>query len=346
MDTRHILYFLGLLSRETSGHEEELAGIYKRALDENDDVKMMRSLYEDCSFYGALGRSTSESAKKKLESVYSDVAHSLDILSEIKIENEAILHEIARCDSLMRSPYPFSEAITMLRKRSVPKYMEALNIIASTCVHMLLVYKGPEATKYLVWEDAAGFREKLYAVNTKFLPALLDITRPGYYWVIRRKNLGGKALFGGFGYYLTRESAKDMELIARAYETEPVGTHAWLNVRAYQSGENDVPLCWGTGNLTSLTPANAIQSLQKKLITDLRSPEGAELGKKMPAPSVLMYTLSDHRYYCITPDELVKAMNQWQTGHEIAIRRASHRCLFCGKPLRWRGLVCPEHFNV
>lgn len=34
MDSKKVLYFLGLLNRETSGHTDEIAEIYKRALDE------------------------------------------------------------------------------------------------------------------------------------------------------------------------------------------------------------------------------------------------------------------------------------------------------------------------
>lgn len=345
MDTSRVLFFLDLLSSNTSGHGEELADMYRRALDENDDVKTLRSLYEDCVFYGELGRSASGSAEQKLKSVYVDVHHALDILSDIKIENEAMLHEIARCDTLMRSPYPFRDSVTILKKKSVPGYMEALTAIAGACVYMILVYKGPEGIKYLQWEDKAGFREKLYAVNTKFLPAVLELRTPGYYWVIKRNTVGGKALFGGHGFYLSMEPARDMELMARAYQTERVGTHAYLNVGAFSSGENDVPLCWGAGNLTSLTPAIALQALGNSLITGLRTPNFMELQRQTPSPSVLMQILSDRHHYCITPDELVKAMNQWQAGHEIESRKAAGRCLFCGRQLRRKTLVCPEHFS-
>ena len=345
MDTSRVLFFLNVLSSNTSGHNEELADMYKRALDENDDVKLLKSLYENCNFYGELGRSTSKSAEQKLKSVYIDVQHALEILSDIKIENEAMLHEIARCDDLMHSPYPFRDSITVLKKKSVPGYMDALTAIAGACVYMILQYSGPDGIKYLHWEDKAGIREKLYAVNTKFLPAVLELKIPGYYWVIKRKALGGKTLFGGYGYYMSMVPARDMELMARTYQTEPIGTHAYLNIRALGTGENDVPLCWGTGNLTSLTPANALQALGNKLITDLRAPSVRELQKQMPSPAVLMHNLSDRFHYCITPDELVKAMNQWQTGHEIELRKASGRCLFCGRQLKRRTLVCPEHFQ-
>ena len=36
MDTRKVIYFLNILRSNTTGHSEELANIYKKALDEND----------------------------------------------------------------------------------------------------------------------------------------------------------------------------------------------------------------------------------------------------------------------------------------------------------------------
>ena len=213
---------------------------------------------------------------------------------------------------------------------------------------MLLIYNGPDAIRDLKWSDENDFKDKLYAVNNKLLPEILKLRRPGYYWVIRRKSLGGKALFGGDGFYLTYESVRDIDRMAMGFKVEPVGTHAFLNAAAFDLEEKDVPLCWGTGNLTSLTPANAIEALGKVLVTELKSPSGAELAGKMPAPTVLMTILADERHYCITPDVLVRAMNQWVTGHEIRARKETGRCLFCGRPLegRRRPLVCPSHFNI
>lgn len=346
MDSRRVLYFLNFLNDHTTGHGEELSKLYTQALDENDDVSRMKFLYENCSFYGELGRTTSKNVEKLLKAVYSDVDKALEIISEIKIENEVILHEIERCDELMHSPYPFRDSVTVLRKKAVPGYIGALDSIASACIYLLIVYKGIESLASYSWDDSAGLREKLYTVNNRLLPAILELKRPGYYWVIKRKNLGGKALFGGSGYFLSYESAKQAKFMTKGYKTEPVGAHAYLNVNAFDEEANNVPLCWGTGYITSLTPANAIQAIGKHLVTDLKTPTKEHLAYKMPAPAVLMRTLSGRNHYCITADELVKAMNQWQTGHEIEVRRATGRCLFCGNVVKRGNLICPKHFEL
>lgn len=51
MDTKRVLYFLGVLNKETTGHSGELAQLYNRALDENDDVMKLKMLLNDCVYY-------------------------------------------------------------------------------------------------------------------------------------------------------------------------------------------------------------------------------------------------------------------------------------------------------
>ena len=55
---------------------------------------------------------------------------------------------------------------------------------------------------------------------------------------------------------------------------------------------------------------------------------------------------SDCKMFCITPDELLLAMNQWQVGHEIEKRKETHNCLFCGKHVDGNKLICPSHFTT
>ena len=121
---------------------------------------------------------------------------------------------------------------------------------------------------------------------------------------------------------------------------------AFLNIDAYESGEYDVPFCWGIGNIVSASPDTAILFLQNSVATKLRSPQSSELRRKMPTPLECAKQLSDGAMFCITPDELLLTMNQWQVGHEIEERKRTHNCLFCGKHVDGNRLVCSSHFTT
>lgn len=346
MDSRKVLYFLGLLNRETTGHADEIAEIYKRALDENEDVTRLKMLLNDYTYYREIGNALYKNGEDMLDRIYNMPSKALDILPQLKQAYESIDNEVRICNELMHSPLPFSETVTVLKKKDIVAYMSALKMIASTSVYLMLLYAGLEPIKNLTWDDAVGIQEMIYAVNTKFLPSLCSVRRPNYSWVIRRKKLGGRALFAGDSYYLNYENTSSVEVLCSALHKEPIGTHAFLNIDAYESGECDVPFCWGIGNIVSASPDTAILFLQNSVATRMRSPQTSELRRKMPTPFECVKQLSDGALFCITPDELLLSMNQWQVGHEIEERKRTHNCLFCGKHVDVNRLVCLSHFTT
>lgn len=346
MDTKRVLYFLGLLNRETSRNKDEIAEIYKRALDESDDITRLKMLLNDYTYYREIGNALYKYGEEMLDRIYAVPSKSLDILPQLKQAHESIDNEVKICNELMHSPLPFSETITVLKKKDIIAYMSALKMIASTSVYLMLVYDGLDPIKNLTWDDTAGIQEMIYAINTKFLPSLCSVRRPNYSWVITRKKMGGRALFGGDGYFLNYENTTNVDVLCSALNKEPIGTHAFLNIDAYESGECDVPFCWGIGNIVSTSPSRAIVFLQNNVATKMRSPKLAELRKKMPTPFECVKQLSDGAIFCITPDELLLSMNQWQIGHEIEERKQTHYCLFCGKHVDGNRLVCSSHFTT
>lgn len=346
MDSKKVLYFLGLLNRETSGHTDELAEIYKRAVDENDDVIRLKMLLNDYTYYSEIGNALYKNGEEMLDMLYTFPSKALDILPQLKQAHESIDNEVRVCDDLMHSPLPFSDNIAVLKKKDTIAYMNALKMIASTSVYLMALYSDLEPIKNLTWVDTVGIQEMIYAVNTKFLPALCSVRRPNYSWIIRRKKLGGRALFGGDSYYLSYENTRSVDVLCSALHKEPIGTHAFLNIDAYESGECDVPYCWGIGNIVSVLPNTAILFLQSNVATKLRSPRTDELQKKMPTPFECVKQLSNGSMFCITPDELLRSMNQWQVGHEIEMRKRIHNCLFCGKHVDGNNLVCSSHFTT
>ena len=114
---------------------------------------------------------------------------------------------------------------------------------------------------------------------------------------------------------------------------------------AYETGECGVPFCWGVGNIVSAAPDDALMFLQQTVVEKMRSPQGADLLRKMPEPFECIKYLAGGEMFCITPGELLLKMNQWQVGHEIEERKRTHNCLFCGKHVDGKRLVCQSHFS-
>lgn len=346
MDSRRVLYFIDLLDKETDGHKEEIATMYQKALDENDDVIVLKNLIENYRYYSEIGRALLKEGKMLKQNIYMNPSNALRILPQIKQLCEKIQNQGESSEKLLDSPNIFLDTVTVLKDVDTDVYRSVLNKIASSCVYLIALYSGMQFTKNLSWNDMSGIQEMIYAVNTKFLPTLCKVDRPVWSWVIRRGHLGGKALFGGDGFFLTYESPEKVKDMTRTLRCQTIGSHSFLNIGALQSGLRDVPYCWGYGNILPVTPANAISLLQGNVVTKLRVPQGGELQKELPNPIECLRQLTNGAVYCIAPEDLVCAMNQWQIGHEIENRTKSNCCLFCGQYLGDGRLVCSSHFTT
>lgn len=346
MNSKRVLYFLKILNKETTGHSDDIAELYNRALDENDDVIRLKTCLDDYVYYREIGNALYKKGTELLQKLYSNPTQSLEILPELRQAHETIDNSVRICDELMCSPYPINDTITVLKKKDTISYMKALKTVASTCVYLISLYSGINSIKNFTWDDKVGIQEMIYTVNTKFLPGLIDVKRPNYSWVITKKRMGGRALFGGDCFYIKYENSRNVEVLCSTLHKEPIGTHAFLNIDAYESNTCDVPYCWGLGNIISVSPDKALSFLQNDVTTKVRSPQTNELRRKVPTPFECVKQLTDGSLFCITPDELLVALNQWQVGYEIHKRRETHNCLFCGKHLRGNELVCSSHFTT
>lgn len=346
MDSRKVLSFLNMIRKEVTGHDDEFAELYQRALDENDEIVHLKDMLNAYNYYRSSGNVLFESGKRILDDIYSHIDEALEMIPEVKRIGESIDNEAMICEKLMKSPYPFDEEISMLRKKDTVAYLKAFKLIAGTCVYLLCLYSGASAINGLAWSDLAGIQEMIYSINHNYLPALCEVKADNRWWVIIKRRLGGGTLFGGDGFFLSYMDCSEIRTLFKIFRKEPFGTHAYLNLDAYERGELDVPFCWGRGNIVSSLPNTALSFLQNSVVTRLRSPGVNELKRKMPTPLQCISELSNNESFCISPDELVLAMNRWQMGHEIEMRKDNHKCLFCGANISGKKLVCSVHFTT
>ncbi len=346
MDSRKVLYFLGILAEETKGHSDEIADIYKRALDENDDIQSVKKSLNNYVFFREIGNSLYHDGEEVINKIYASPLEALELLPKIRQARERIENTVCACNELIYSPFPTTETISVLKKKDIISYLEAFKSIAATSVYLMLVYGGVDVVKDLTWNDTVGIQETYYSINTRFIPALCSVKRPNYGWIIKKRRLGGRALFGGECFYLSYENTRSIDYQCKALHKEPIGTHAFLNVDAYEAGECDIPYCWGVGNIVSAAPGEALSFLQSDIVTKLRAPQIAELNRKLPTPLECVKQLADGKKFCVNADELLQAMNRWLVGSEIEKRKRNHNCLFCGKYIDGNKLVCPSHFST
>ena len=343
MDTKRMLYFLTFLSKNTVGCSGEIASLYKRVLDEEGDVVKAGQYLEDC-YFDRFAVDLRDRANDILEKIYGNPANASELLPQLRQVIREMEQGLSGSKAIIANPLPTLENIHILKKRDFNACRSAMRAVANACVYLMLVYGGVERVRDLTWNDAAGLDEQMDAVNAVFLPKLMKLQIPAFGWIIRKKITGGRMSFGESVYELVYESAENMWIRCAGYHGYPMGTHAFYNVEAYESGRPEVPLCWGVGNITSCGSRDALSFLQEDVVTGLRSPNHSELKEGMPIPIECIRKLSDGRSFCVTPEELAYAMTRWSQGREIVSRENSQTCLICGERVGGGRLVCRRHF--
>ena len=161
MHTNKVLFFLDFLTNQTQGCEEQLADLYNRALDENDNVQALKKLLNECIFYGEIGSSLHAEGVDILKEIYNAPNQALNRMPTVRQTYQRIENEVDLCSEMMKSPLPFSTTISVLKKKETNAYMTALKTIASTCVYLMMLYNGVDSIKNLTWDDRCGIQEMI-----------------------------------------------------------------------------------------------------------------------------------------------------------------------------------------
>ena len=345
-NTKKILFLLETIRKNTSGYNSDINQLYSKTIRENQRVKeLLYYINEKYCFYKGIGSSLSDVGKKLLGDLEQKPDEVLTTIKKIEQHNETIKHQAEVSENYLRTPKSNLESISIIRKNRVEEYDAALKQIAASCVYLLVLYGGIKETRNLSWSDNDGIQEHIYSVNTKFLPAIENMTLPRYSWIIEKKRLGGRALIGDECFVLYYKPSDEVFKKCSALIKEPIGTHAFLNITAYETNEMNVPYCWGTGNIISVSPRNGLDILINGLVERPRSPFQNEYSQRIPAPLPLLKLLYNGKNYCASPETLVSVMNQWESGYCVSKRTQERRCIFCGRYLNTKSFICNYHFT-
>lgn len=344
MDAKKIIYLLGLIHSETGRNGAELASLYQRALDEDDDIIELKSLKDDYSYFNQGGDLLYQSARGVLDEIYSNPHRALDYFPKLRQCTRNIFNNVMEDRDSLLGPRPLIGSIKVIKKSEIEIHKRVLEDIASTCVYLLLLYKGWDSVKNLNWIDEAGIHERLHAVNLVFLPALSKISKVEECWVIRKQKVKSPNFFGGDFFYIEYKEKRMMLEFFRSTKYQYIGSYSYINLYPDSSGD-DQPYCWGIGNLLSFNPLQALSTFRNSMVTKLRTPTSEELSRPLPSTNKCLRVLTDGNNYCIGPEDLLRAMNQWQVAHETNARINSKRCLFCGGALDGNRVICSKHIS-
>lgn len=346
MSTQKVLYFLEMMKGAVKGFGPELDRLQENAVRDDPDIQRLQSLL-DCAFFGESGRALRERGAALLDRIYTYPEQAGDRLCEVRQMNESIQREADLGRALLCSPAMETRNLTVAAKGEAAAGLPALRQVAAVSAHLIAVYQGPEALKPLSWNEANGIQARFRLVNDIFLPQLWRQPPPQYGWVIRKQRLGGGMLLEGWGFTISYVSSLDFcsgNMPYGSARQEPCGSHGFFDPSVWAGDMDGQPCCWGVGHLVSGSPTDGLALLQGEVVVRPRVPRPDETLEPLPGPMECLRRLTEGRPFCITPEDLTTALNQWWMGGEIERRKRGGLCLLCGKPVKDGRLSCPGHF--
>ncbi len=342
MNSKKAIYFIKMIKDATNGHEKDLHNLLINIINESDSVIELKHNLENCIFLKEAGKELLNKGKFLYEQILKTPKNALALIDEIDMYNATIKREILVYDNLMRSYNPFNYTLKVTKKSNRLPYLLALKQIASTCVYMLLVYGGENNIKNLNWVENDGIIESANSVNTKFLPLLAKLEKPTSCWVITKNYIGANSVFSEYVYNIKFMDVNYINKLCNILNPVQLTPHIFYNNNSIKS--NQVPYCWGIGNITSATPTNAISLLNSEIVTSQRNITNEDLLYSMPDPIKCLSILTDNKPFCVSAFSLLNALNEWQTSLSIVKRKKNKICLLCGKKLTGSKPICSYHF--
>lgn len=343
MDTRSVLCFLNLLNQETSDVKDEIATLYEKALDENDDVIQLKK-YMNEYLVGAEGKLLLSEGRDALDQLYSDPVSALCHLDRVRHVWRTYEYEtnLGR-EGIILNPLPTDEKLSVLEKAEVKTIEELYQAIVRSGTYLLTVYEGIESVRQLGDLQKQGdIFDLVHRANMILLPLLQNCSNRAPNWLIHRSK---DEMFGDSYFELEWVSQKKIETLRQTtIGVQRMNGLSFFDPDALFRTGSDKPVCWGTGNLVSFSPKEVFDRIRSPLLTQLRVPNENELSRVMPPPQKMLKYLSDNKEYVIRPCELLLALNRWNTGHSIMVNKMTHTCLVCGRKIETENLTCGNHF--
>ena len=100
----------------------------------------------------------------------------------------------------------------------------------------------------------------------------------------------------------------------------------------------------GIGNIIGVDVNHGLSLLDSEIITSLPANAFSDSFQPNDLLGVIKKSLNSDSY-CVSPEDLIAALNRQKISETVAKRRRENKCIFCGKQTFSR-VACKEHLSI
>ena len=344
MEYKRVTYLLSLLHSATEGGKKEQIGeLFKRAVISTDEYQKLKKILLSTSFIGIDGADKLKECEQTLKRSIADITNATDNIRHLNLLIQQIENELKNADELLSAPYFFDDDFIAVKSESVDLYNRFYRTLANCICYYLMSQFGVKAIRNLTFNNKAKFQDIVRLVNQQYGNELLMSCqdKKPLTWEITKTNFVADNLILYDGYKL---EYSETPLNSLLQEVESDGYYRLSPyVFSATSPAAQTPFV-GIGNILGIDATNGLSLLDSEIVTSL--PVSAFTAEFEPTDLLGAIERSVNTdCYCISPEDLVTALNRQRLSNTVAKRRKENKCIFCGKPMTAH-IACEEHLAI
>lgn len=344
MEYKRTMYLLSLLYSASDGEKEKRIGeLFKQAVTATNEYQYLKKLLHSVSFLGIDGADKHEECEQALREVIVDIANPADNINHLDALIQQVESELRKSDELLSSACFFDDDLIAVKFESVDSYNHYYRVLANFICYYLIVMFGVKAIRNLTFNNKAGFQEVVRLVNQQYSNELFmsyDNKKP-LTWKIKKSLFTDDNFISYEGYKLEYSETPLSSLLQEVQNGEYNRISPYVFAATTCTAQT---LFVGIGNIVGIDAVAGLSLLDSEVITSLPVFAFASDFEPNDLLRVLKLSLSTDSY-CISPEDLIAALNRQKLSSTVAKRRRENKCIFCGKQTFSR-VACKEHFSI
>lgn len=344
MEYKRTMYLLSLLHSATEESKKERIGeLFKQAVTSTNEYQRLKKLLQSVSFLGIDGIDKHEESEQTLQKTIADIANPTDNIKHLDLLIQQIENELKKADGLLSSASFFDDDFMAVKSESVDLYNRFYRTLANCICYYLISQFGVKAIRNLTFNNKAGFQDVVRLVNQQYGNELFMSyqNKKPLTWKITKTSFVEDNFISYEGYKLEYTKTPLSSLLQKVQVDEYYRLSPY--VFAATSPAVQTPFV-GIGNIIGVDAINGLALLDSDIVTSLPvSAFTAEFEPHDLLGSIRQSLNTDS--YCISPEDLIAALNRQKLSDTVAKRRRENKCIFCEKSIFTR-VACKDHFTI
>ncbi len=344
MEYKRTMYLLSLLHSAADGSKKDRIGdLFKQAVTSTDEYQHLKKLLQSVTFLGYDGADKHEESEKTLQDTILGINNPTENIKHVDLLIQQIENELKKADRLLSSPSFFEDDFIAINSESVELYNKYYRTLANCICYYLISQFGVKAIRNLTFNHKAGFQDVVRLVNQQYANELFmsyQSKRP-LTWKITKASFVEDNFITYEGYKLEYSETPLSTLLQKVQVDEYYRISPY--VFAATSPAVQSPFV-GIGNIIGIDANNGLSLLDSEIITTLPVAAFSSSFEPNDLTGAIKRALNTDSF-CISPEDLVAALNRQKLSETVAKRRQENKCIFCGKNTFSR-VACREHFTI